>query len=286
MILVTTAGKIGAEASRLPAQRGVPVRVLVRNPDKVSALAQADVDVRRGDLDLPATIDAAMRGVTSVVLVSPAIPRQELNVVASAVRARVQHVVKITSKASADSPIARRRGQFEIESGLIASGLDYTLLKNNAYMQNFLMMARSIAETSSFGTATGDGRIGHVDTRDVAAVAAEIAASPAAHGGKTYWPTGPEVLSAREVAAVFSRVLRRTITFHAITVAEQKQAMLDVGLPENVAEDNANAVALMARGDCDYVTSDVATIVGRPPRSFEQFATDYAAAFSPTLVAR
>ena len=262
LILVTTAGKIGAEASRLLAERGAAVRVLVRNPEKVTALAQAGVDVCRGDLEVPATIDAAMRGVTSVVLVSPAIPRQELNVIASAVRARVQHVVKITSKASADSPIARRRGQFDIEEGLIASGLGYTLLKNNAYMQNFLMMARAIAETSSFGTATGDGRIGHVDARDVAAVAAEIAASPAAHAGKTYWPTGPEVLSAKEVAVVFSRVLGRTITFHPITVAEQKQAMLDVGLPEHVAEDNARAVALMAGGDCDYVTSDVATMAG------------------------
>ena len=98
MILITTAGKIGAEASRLLAQRGAPVRVIVRNPEKVSALAQAGVNVCRGDLEVPATIDAAMQDVTSVVLVSPAIPRQELNVVASAVRARVQHVVKITSK--------------------------------------------------------------------------------------------------------------------------------------------------------------------------------------------
>jgi uncharacterized protein YbjT (DUF2867 family) len=280
MILVTTAGKVGAEASRLLAQRGAPVRVLVRNPEKVTALEQAGVDACRGDLEAPATIDAAMRGVTSVVLVSPAIPRQELNVVDSAVRADVQHVVKITSKASADSPIARRRGQFEIESGLIASGLVYTILKNNAHMQNFLMMARAIAETSSFCTATADGRIGHVDTRDVATVTAEIAASPAAHAGKTYWPTGPEVLAAKEVAAVFSTMLGRTITFHPITVAEQKQAMLDVGLSKNVAEDNARAVALMAEGDCDYVTNDVATVLGRPPRSFEQFATDYAAAFT------
>jgi uncharacterized protein YbjT (DUF2867 family) len=282
MILITTAGKVGAEAARLLARRGARVRVLVRNPEKVTALAQAGVDVCRGDLEVPATIDAAMRGVTSVVLVSSAIPREELNVVDSAVRAGVQHVVKITSKASADSPVARRRGQFEIESGLIASGLGYTLLRNNAYMQNFLMMARGIAETSSFGTATGDGRIGHLDTRDVAAVAAEIAASPAVHAGRTYWPTGPEVLSAAEVAVVLSKVLGRRIVFHPITVAEQKQAMLDVGLPENVAEDNARAVALMAEGDCDYVTNDVATILGRPPRSFEQFATDHAAAFSPT----
>ena len=71
MILVTTAGKVGAEASRLLAQRGAPVRVLVRNPEKVTALEQAGVDVCRGDLEVPATIDAAMRGVTSVLLVSP-----------------------------------------------------------------------------------------------------------------------------------------------------------------------------------------------------------------------
>ncbi len=60
-----------------------------------------------------------------MVLVSPAIPAQELNVVGSAVRAGVDHVVKITSKASADSPIARRRGQTGIANGLIASGLGY-----------------------------------------------------------------------------------------------------------------------------------------------------------------
>ena len=94
------------------------------------------------------------------------------------------------------------------------------------------------------------------------------------------------MLSAKEVAAIFSRVLGRTITFRSITVVEQKQAMLDMGLPENVANDNANAVALMADGDCDYVTGDIVTLLGRPPRSFEQFATDYAAAFSPTLAAR
>ena len=46
-----------------------------------------------------------------------------------------RHVVKITSKASSDSPIGRRRGQAQIENRLIASGLAYTLLRNNAYEQ-------------------------------------------------------------------------------------------------------------------------------------------------------
>ena len=99
MILITTAGKVGAETARLLAQRGEPVRVLVRDPEKATAPAQAGADVAVGDLDVPATIDAAMRGISAVVLVSPAIPAQELNVIASAVRAGVGHVVKITTPA-------------------------------------------------------------------------------------------------------------------------------------------------------------------------------------------
>jgi uncharacterized protein YbjT (DUF2867 family) len=280
MILVTTAGKVGSQAALLLAQQGQAVRVVVRHSGAATALMRAGVDVVEGDLEIPRTIDTAMQGVSAVVLVSPAIPVQELNVVDSAVRSGVGHVVKITSKASADSPIGRRRNQTEIENGLIASGLGYTLLRNNAYMQNFLMMAPGIAATSSFSTATGDGRVGHVDARDVAAVAAEIAASPAPHAGKTYWPTGPEVLTGADVAGVLSKVLGRPINFHPITFEEQREAMLKAGLPESVAEDNARAVTLMADGDCDYLTEDVPTILGRPARTFEQFATDYASAFS------
>ena len=280
MILITTAGKVGAEAARLLAQRGEPVRVLVRAPEKATALAQAGADVAVGDLDVPATIDAAMHGVSAVVLVSPAIPAQELNVVASAVRAGAGHVVKITSKASADSPIARRRGQAEIEHGLIASGLGYTLLRNNAYMQNLLMAGPSIAETSSFGSAARDGRVGMIDARDVAAVATQIAAAPAPHAGKTYWPTGPEAITFAEAAAALSKLLGRPVTFHPLTVEEQTQAMIDIGLPGSLAAMNAQAVALFAEGEADYVTDDVRSILGRPARTFEQFAADYAAAFS------
>jgi uncharacterized protein YbjT (DUF2867 family) len=279
MILITTAGKVGSEAARLLAQRDVPVRVLVRHAEKAAALAQPGVEVFSGDLDSPENIDQAMRGVSRVILVTQPVLSQELSVIGGR-RAGIEYVVKITNKSDAHSPIARRRIQSEIEDALVTSGLSSTLLCNNAYMQNFLMMAPGIAQTSTFSTATGDGRIGHVDVRDVAAVAVEIAVSPAGHAGRTYWPTGPESLSGKDVAEIFTKVLGRLITFDAISYEVQKQAMIDVGLPEPVAKDNALAVAWMADGDCDYVTDDVPLILGRPARSFEQFAVDYAEAFS------
>jgi hypothetical protein len=88
------------------------------------------------------------------------------------------------------------------------------------------------------------------------------------------------VLSATDVAAVFSKVLGRTITFRPISFEEQKRQMIMVGLPEAIAEDNAKALLLMAEGDCDYVTDDIPAVLGRPARSFEQFVSDHREAFS------
>ena len=280
MILVTTVGKVGSEAVRLLRQREMPVRALVRDPKKAEALAEAGAEIAEGDLEAPLSIDEAMAGVTTVVLVSPGVPAQELNVIHSAVRAGVKHVVKITSNASADSPIARRRWQAEIEAGLTASGLGYTLLRANAYMQNFLALAPAIAKTGSFGSSAGAGRVGLIDARDVGAVAAEIAASPAVHVGKTYWLTGPDLLSYADVAAVLSKVLGRPIAYRERSFEDDKEAMIRAGVPAPVAEMNAQAFSLIAADDAAWRSEDVPSLLGRPARSFEQFATDYAAAFS------
>jgi uncharacterized protein YbjT (DUF2867 family) len=280
LILVTTAGKVGSETVRRLRERDAAVRVLVRDPAKAALLAAAGAEIAEGDLDAPATIDDAMTGVSTVVLVSPAVPAQELNVVASAARAGAGHVVKATSKASADSPIARRRWQAEIEAGLAASGIPHTLLRSNAYMQNVLALAPAITKTSSFGSAAGKGRSGLVDARDVAAVAAEVAVSPAAHAGQAYWLTGPGLISNYDVAAILSELLGRTITYQELTVEENTEAMISAGVPEQIAKMNAQAFSLAADGDAEWVTEDVPSLLGRPARSFQQFANDYAAAFS------
>jgi uncharacterized protein YbjT (DUF2867 family) len=281
MILVTTAGKVGAETVRLLCGQDVPVRVLVRDPARptAQALASAGAEVAKGDLSVPGSIDEAMTGVSSVVLVSPAVPVQELNVVASAAQSGVSHIVKATSKASSGSPIARRRWQAEIEAGLADSGIPHTLLRSNAYMQNVLALAPAIATSSSFGSAAGKGRTGLVDARDVAAVAAHIAIAPGPHAAKTYWLTGPELLSNYDVAAALSQLLGRTITYRELTFEENRQAMVNAGVPEQIAEMNGQAFSLTAEGDAEWITDDVPALLGRPARSFKQFAADYAGAF-------
>jgi uncharacterized protein YbjT (DUF2867 family) len=119
-----------------------------------------------------------------------------------------------------------------------------------------------------------------VDASDVAAVAAEIAASPSSHAVKTYWLSGPELISNYDVADVLSRLLGRTITYRELSFDEDKNAMISAGLPDAIAEMNAQAFSLTAEGDAEWVSEDVLTILGRKARSYEQFATDNARAFS------
>jgi uncharacterized protein YbjT (DUF2867 family) len=283
VILVTGAtGKVGSEAVRLLRERGVPVRALVRDPHSAGAgaLSAIGAEVVEGDFEKAATLDAALTGVTSVILVSPAVPAQELNVVGRAARAGVAHITKITSKASADSPIARRRGQAEIEAGLAASAIGHTLLRGNGYMQNILALAPVIARTNGFASSAADGRIGLVDARDIAAVAVTTATAPAGHAGKTYWLSGPSLITYAEVAAVLTKLIGRPITFRSQTADQDRESMIAAGVPEAIAVQNAQAFSLIAAGDAEWVTPDVASLLGRPARSFEQFAADYTRAFS------
>ena len=76
------------------------------------------------------------------------------------------------------------------------------------------------------------------------------------------------------------RSLGRTITYRELTFEENKGAMIRAGVPEPVAQQNAQAFSLTADGDAAWVTDDVPALLGRPARSFAEFAADHAAAFS------
>ena len=280
MMLVTGAtGKVGGEAARLLASHGVPIRAFVRNESKAAQLSEAGAELALGDFDDTASIDAALVGVDTVILVSPGLPGQESNVVAAAQRAGVSHITYLTSKASEDSPIERRRWKAQTEQALADSGIPHTLLKSNAYMQNTLGLAPLIAATSTFESSSAEGRVGFVDTRDVAEVAATIATTPAAHAGKTYHLTGPQSLSFAEVAAILTDLLGHPVTFRTISAEEEREKMISRGLPEPVATMNAQASALGATGDADWASEDIETLIGRKPHSYRDFAQDHLDAF-------
>jgi uncharacterized protein YbjT (DUF2867 family) len=278
MILVTGAtGNVGSEAVRLLAARHHPTRALVRDPSRAPG---GEVEITTGDFDRPDTLDQAMRGIDTVLLVSPAVPAQEIAVIDSAVRQGVTHVIKVTSKASADSPVDRRRGQARIEAHLAASGLAFTLLRSNAYMQNLLALAPMIRQTGGFVMSAGDGKVGMIDARDVAATAAAIAAAPKEHAGQTYWLTGPDLITYTDIAGELSAALGHAVEYRQISPAEHRTAMIAAGVPDAVATSNAEAFGLIAEGDAAWLSDDVATITGTAPRTLHTFVADHVAAFT------
>jgi uncharacterized protein YbjT (DUF2867 family) len=278
MILVTGAtGNVGSEAARLLAARHQPTRALVRDPSRAP---HGDVQIATGDFDRPDTLDAAMRGIDTVLLVSPAVPAQEIAVIDSALRQGVTHVIKVTSKASTDSPVDRRRGQAQIEAYLQTTGLAYTLLRSNAYMQNLLALAPMIKQTGGFLMSAGDGQVGMIDARDVAATAAAIATAPKEHAGQTYWLTGPGLITYTDIAKELSAALGRPVEYRQVSPAEHRAVMIRAGIPEAVATSNAQAFGLIAEGDAAWLSDDVKSITGIAPRPLRTFIADHVQAFT------
>jgi uncharacterized protein YbjT (DUF2867 family) len=274
MILVTGAtGNVGSEAVRLLTGRRQPVRALVRSPGTAE-------NAVTGDFDRPETLDAAMAGIDTVLLVSPAVPAQEIAVVDSAARNGVAHIVKVSSKASPDSPVDRRRGQARIEEHLLASGLAYTLLRPNAYMQNLFALAPMVRQTRGFVMSAGDGQVGMIDARDVAAAAAAIVAAPAPHASKTYWLTGPDLVTYDDVAKALTDALGYPVEYRRIPPDEHREMMIRAGLPEPVATSNAQAFGLIAQGDAAWLSDDVESLTGSRPRDLRTFIADNVRAFA------
>ena len=283
MILVTGAtGHIGSELVRLLADQGAPARALVHSPDKAAQLQRLGLETALGDYEQPDTLDVAMKGCDHLFLLAPPTPRQpqqEQNVIDAARRAGVEHVVKQSVPwASPDAPLVFCRWHGQIEEDLAQSGLAYTLLRPSSFMQNFLMSAQQVADQGILYGMFGEGRVAFVDTRDIAAVAAELLTNPG-HPGASYPLTGPEALSAAEVAERLSAATGRQVRSVDLGPDGYRQALAGAGMPGWLVDGVVEGNTMLAAGHGATVTDEVARLTGRPPRTFAQFAADHRVAF-------
>jgi uncharacterized protein YbjT (DUF2867 family) len=283
MILVTGAtGHIGSELVRLLAEQGVPARALVHSPDKAAPLQRLGLETALGDYEQPDMLDAAMKGCDHLFLLSsptPRQPQQEQNVIDAARRAGVGHVVKQSVPwAGPDAPLVFSRWHGQVEQHLARSGMAYTLLRPSSFMQNFLLSAQQVADQGILYGMFGEGRVAFIDTRDVAAVAAELLTSPG-HQGTSYSLSGPEALSAAEVAERLSAATGRQVRSVDVGADSFRQALAGAGMPGWLVDGVVEGNTMLAAGHAATVTDEVARLTGRPPRTFAQFAADHRVAF-------
>ncbi len=282
MLLVTGAtGTTGLEVLRALKARGAEARALIHDESKAGALEELGVEHVTGDLGDPRTLTPALEGVERAYLVCPVSPMQselEQTFLETAKAAGVKHVVKLSIiGASPEAPLRFARAHANVEQALRESGMAWTLLRPNGFMQNTLAWGAQVQD-GTFYSPVPDAAFTIVDARDVAEVAA-LALTEDGHAGKAYGLSGPEAVSYRDQVRRVFAVADREVNIEEVPVDAVKRELVRAGVPPWNAEGLAELLELYASGGATMVTSGVQDALGREPRDLDAFARDHADAF-------
>ena len=287
ILLTGATGNVGSELTKALVARGVSFRALVRNPNAAKARALAALpgaEIVQGDFDQPATLAAALAGVERAFLLTNSTTQaeaQQLRFVALARQAGVRHLVKQSQwAATPDSPVRFLRYHAAVEEAIRNTGLAYTFLRPNLFMQGLLLFKDSIAQQNKFFAPIGDAPISLVDVRDIAAAGA-AALTEAGHENQVYNLTGPAALTHGQLAATLSTALGKPISFVDVPPVALREQLLQTGLDPWQAEGLVEDYAHYHRGEAAAVADGVQQATGHAPRDFATFARDYAPAFAP-----
>src|SRR5215204_223760 len=172
ILLTGSTGNVGGAVLNHLTTTDVDLRVLTRTESKAQALRDRGVeDVVVGDFLNPETLGAALEGVSTVFLLTPISPEQvpQANNVIKAVKGSGNdpRIVRLSvHQASREAPTRISRQHAEIEEELTSSGLPYTLLRPQSFMQNTLMAAKTVAAQGKIYQPFKDGKLGMIDARD------------------------------------------------------------------------------------------------------------------------
>jgi uncharacterized protein YbjT (DUF2867 family) len=281
MICVTGAsGTVGREVVKQLQAANAPFRAAVSSASSADAARARGLDVVICDYHQPDTVRAALHGCDALFLLGPNLLDQtelEVGVVNAAKAAGVRHIVKLSVMGAVDDAYSLAHVHRPVEKAIEASGLTWTFLRPNSYMQNVItFMKPTIQADSMFYSASGAARISHVDVRDIAAVAVKALTDPATHAGRAYTLTGPEAVTYDELAAAISAVLNRPIAHVALSPEDMKAGMLAEGLPEPLADRMLDLERYFREDRASAITDDIHRVTGRAPGSFAQYLRDHA----------
>jgi len=284
MILVTGAsGTVGRPVLEEVAKTGKPVKAMYRGAEDARS-APSGVATVIADFADKASLAKALQGIDAIYLVCSPIPQLvelESNMIDACKQAGVAYMVLNSALGAGDYPKSFPSWHRKVEDKLKASGLGYTILRPNTFMQNIVTYnASSIRAQGVFYSAMGDAKISFIDVRDIAAATAKILLAPAAHAGKIYEWNGPQALNYTEVAALISKAAARPVQFVNIPEEAQRKAMIDLGMPDwqvNALLDLQRYYTVEKKGA--EITPVLAQILGRPAIRMEQYVNENKDAF-------
>lgn len=249
------------------------VVAIVRNPAKVSDLAERGVQVRSADYNDIEAMQKALAGVEKLLLISSSEvgqrATQHSNVIEAAKTAGVK-LIAYTSLLHADtSPLGLAVEHIATEKMLKDSGVPFVLLRNGWYTENYTGSVPSALEHGAFIGSVGAGKVSSATRADYAAAAAKVLTLDN-QGGQVYELAGDRGWTQDELAAEVSKQSGKTVIYQDMPEADFEGALLSVGLPAGLAAMLADSSTGAAKGGLFDDSHQLSKLIGRPTTSLAE----------------
>ena len=279
-ILVTGAtGMLGVKVMDALLER-VAVEDLVisaRNPDKALGLKEQGVDVRKADYEDPASLEQAFKGIDKLLLISSqgddeSRIRQHSNVIYAAEKCGVELIVYTSISKPEESTLPVAEVHRQTEQLIRESGIPFTFLRNNWYIENEIATVKNVLEGGPVLTSAEDGRVGWVPRVDYAEAAAAVLSS-SGHENKVYELSG-NPSSYADMARELTAILGRRVTVRNVDDRTYQEVLVANGAPEIMAEFSVEIQQSIRNGDLDIESDDLPRLMGRPAITLNQSLTE------------
>ena len=281
-------GTVGSEVvKQLFSSTDVNIKAAARSVEKIKNLEGDRVKAISIDYNKPESLKDALKNVDRLFLLTPDVPNADelaSNLVNEAKRTGVRYIVKQSIMgADEDANVGTMRLHRKAERTIEESGIPYTFLRPNEFMQNFINFhVHSIKNNNAFYLPLEDAKVSVVDVRDIAAVAVKALTengSSSKHNNKKYLITGPEAVSYHKMAELLSNATDKKISYVAISDEEARAGMKEMGMDDWIIKTISELSNYFKKGYASQVSSAVEEVTGRRPVTFSQFAKDYAEVF-------
>jgi len=263
-------GHLGALVVDALLGRGVApeqIRALGRNAERLAALAERGVGTVQVDMDDADAVAAAVDGTEHVLLVSGSeVGRrvaQHTNVIEAAKAAGVARLVYTSAPHATDTALVLAPEHKATEEALTASGLTYTILRNNWYTENYTGELELARTTGEIANSVGDGRVASAPRSDYAEAAAAVLMTPG-HENAVYELGGDTAWTFADFAQAAAEVLGRPVTYRVLTPQEETATLTAAGLDEGTAGFVVALNGNMRDGLLAETTGDLSRLLGRP----------------------
>lgn len=271
--VLVTGGNIGNHVAETLAYQGTPVRVLVRRVTPDRRWDDLGIEQVAADAGNPASLVGAFEGVERFFSVSPLVENLAqlgTNTIEAAKNAGVRYIVRSSAMGAGEKAITMGRLHREVEKAVESSGIPYSVLQPNTFMQSYGMNAETIKKDHAFYLPVGDGKVSVIDVQDIATVAVACLTEPG-HEGKKYILTGPEALSNNHVAEKLTTYLGQSITYFDVSPAQAEETMKRAGMSTWMVQVLLELFQICKDGYANQVSPAVGEILKRKATSFEEF---------------